>query len=190
VLFGDRDPGGRLPITFPKQLADLPTQTPEQYPGVDGIVHYSEGLEVGYRSYQARGVDPLFPFGYGLSYTTFSFAQLEAPRVVREGDDVAVRVRVRNTGTRSGSTVAQAYVAYPSRDGEPPLQLRGFEKVHLRPGRARTVTLRLGPRAFAHWDTTDGSWRTTAGTYRLLVGSSSAETPLTAKIRIKTNQKK
>ncbi|HEX2381668.1 MAG TPA: glycoside hydrolase family 3 C-terminal domain-containing protein, partial [Acidimicrobiales bacterium] len=103
VLFGDAEPGGRLPITFPADESDLPTAATEQYPGVNGTADYSEGLEVGYRHYLAHGIAPLFPFGFGLSYTTFAVDDLQTPVDVRAGEPVTVTARVTNTGTRTGA---------------------------------------------------------------------------------------
>jgi beta-glucosidase len=150
LLFGDVYPSGKLPITFPASEADWPTNTPERYPGVDGNVYYSEELEVGYRWYQAQGIEPLFPFGFGLSYTSFTMDQLAIPTSeISAGDSVTVQVRVRNTGQREGAEVVQVYVAYPEALGEPPKQLRAFEKVTLDAGGSQVVELTLGERALA-----------------------------------------
>lgn len=184
VLFGDAEPGGRLPITFPASEADLPTAGAERYPGVGGTVRYDEGLAVGYRHYLGSGTRPLFPFGFGLSYTSFRLDRLSVPEEVTPGRPVTVRVRVTNTGRRAGSQVVQAYVRSPEAVGAPSAELRGFTKVRLRPGRSRVVELTLDPRSFSHWDTDRGDWVRTPGTYRLLVGTSSADTPLTAPLRV------
>jgi beta-glucosidase len=179
LLFGDVYPSGKLPITFPASEADWPTNTPERYPGVDGNVYYSEELEVGYRWYQAQGIEPLFPFGFGLSYTSFTMDQLAIPTSeISAGDSVTVQVRVRNTGQREGAEVVQVYVAYPEALGEPPKQLRAFEKVTLDAGGSQVVELTLGERALAIWDSEASEWVVNAGTYRVLVGSSSMNTPL------------
>jgi len=158
ILFGDAEPSGRLPITFPARAADLPTTTPEQYPGVNDVEHYSEGLAVGYRHYLANHIRPLFPFGFGLSYTKFEISGLRAPWLVRAGRSVTVRVRVRNTGRRTGSEVIQAYVDQPPSAGEPSASLQGFAKVTLRPGESVRVRVRLSPRAFQHWDDQRRGW--------------------------------
>jgi beta-glucosidase len=180
TLFGDAEPAGRLPITFPRSLADTPANTPAQYPGVGGIARYSEGIFVGYRHYQAAGIAPLFPFGYGLSYTTFALSRL---RVVGNG---FVLVDVTNTGSRTGSQVVQVYADIPATAGvpEPPHQLAGFASVTLRPGETRPVLLRLTPRSFAHWDTVAGAWSTPDGIYGISVGTSSADLPLTVSVRV------
>jgi len=179
TLFGDADPAGRLPVTFPKSLADTPANTPAQYPGINKVATYSEGVFVGYRHYEASGIEPLFPFGYGLSYTTFRLGHL-----IRFGGLVAVQVT--NTGHRTGSQVVQLYADIPGTDAvpEPPHQLVGFQKVTLRPGESRWVVLHVTTRSFAHWDTAANAWSTPDGTYGISVGTSSADLPLTAKVRV------
>ena len=183
TLFGDSDPAGRLPITFPKRLADTPASTPEQYPGVNGVATYSEGLDVGYRHYDARGIEPLFPFGYGLSYTRFRLERLKV-------HERSVSVEVTNVGERRGSEVVQVYVGGADDNGPigpgqlpPPRRLEGFAKVQLDPGRRRTVTIELGRRAFAHWDTDRHEWRVAPGSYTVFAGTSSRDLPLRAVTR-------
>lgn len=184
ILFGDADPSGRLPITFPADAADLPTTTPDQYPGVGDVQHYSEGLQVGYRHYLARGIRPLFPFGFGLSYTTFAIGRLRVPDRVRAGTAVTATVRVRNTGARAGSEVVQAYVESPPSAGEPSPTLQGFARVTLRPGRSTIARVRLARRAFMHWDEGRGAWAPSAGRSRVLVGTSATDTPLRARVGV------
>jgi beta-glucosidase len=175
VLFGDTDPGGRLPITFPKRLADTPASTPAQYPGVGGVATYSEGLDVGYRHYDHRHVEPLFPFGYGLSYTTFRLDHLKATAAQASVD-------VTNSGHRRGSEVVQVYVGGADGSDGPPRRLEGFAKVRLDPGERRRVTVALGPRAFAHWDSARHAWVTPAGSYAVYAGTSSRDLPLRASV--------
>jgi beta-glucosidase len=165
VLFGDRDPGGRLPVTFPAsdEQGPAPPTRPERYPGVNGEERYDEGLLVGYRWYDATGQRPLFPFGYGLSYARFGFGDLRL-KVDRPGRAVVASVRVTNTSSRPGSTVAQAYLAAPPSSGEPPRQLKGYEKVRLAPGGSALVTFHLQPADLAY-----------SGRYTLYVGSSSRD---------------
>jgi beta-glucosidase len=181
LLFGDSNFSGKLPITFPKQVADGPLRTPEQFPGVvgaDGIPRstYSEKLLIGYRWYQAKSIKPLFPFGYGKSYTSFAFSGLT---VTPNGGGATVSVKVTNTGSRSGAEVAQAYVTFPSAAGEPPIQLKAFGKVFLKPGQSSRVTFELDRRAFSIWK---GSWVVKPGCYRVRVGNSSANLPLSKSI--------
>ncbi len=187
VLFGDTDPAGRLPITFPKGLADTPASTPAQYPGVNGVATYSEGLDVGYRHYDAAGIEPLFPFGYGLSYTSFRLDHLVVTPHGHGG--VQVGVDVANTGHRAGSEVVQVYVGGADGSGTispgqlaPPRQLEGFTKVSLRPGEHRRVLIGLDARAFAHWDSPSQSWQVAAGAYQVSVGTSSRDLPLSATV--------
>src|SRR5262249_22123550 len=124
VLFGDVDPSGRLAMTFPASPDQGPGTQPTQYPGVGGVVSYDEGIFVGYRYYDQFGQQPLFPFGYGLSYTSFSLGRLRVQRRMR-GQKYNVSLRVRNTGTRAGAAVVQLYVGFPASTGEPPNQLKG-----------------------------------------------------------------
>lgn len=187
VLFGDAEPGGRLPITFPRSVADLPTSTPEQFPGVDGEETYREKLEVGYRHYLANDIEPLFPFGFGMSYTTFSIKGLAVSGPSSSDQAVTARVKVTNTGKRTGSTVVQLYVTYPDAIGEPSRQLRGFKRVELASGKSTTVDVELGDRSFAYWDTARSGWRTAAGTYRVEVGTSSVDVPLHADVTVKAS---
>jgi beta-glucosidase len=187
VLFGNVNPSGKLPITFPKADGDVPAHTPEQYPGVNGTATYSEGLKVGYRWYDSQGIAPLFPFGYGLSYTTFKFSNLTVnPPRLSASIQITVTADVTNTGKRTGAEVAQVYVAFPQAAGEPPRQLKGFEKVSLKPGQTKTVTFKLGPRAFSMWDTAHQRWTTVAGQYGIAVGDSSRDLPLQGSVTVPT----
>ena len=179
VLFGDVNPSGKLPVTFPKRLADVPASTAAQWPGVDGVVHYSEGLLVGYRWYQARGIAPQFPFGFGLSYTAFRFANL---RVAPRARSVTVSADVTNTGSREGAEVVQLYVGFPASAGEPPWRLGDFAKVQLAAGETKRVSFSLQPRAFAHWNDASG-WVVGAGEYRIGVGDASSNLPLQANFK-------
>jgi beta-glucosidase len=185
VLFGAVDPSGKLPVTFPVSLADVPASTPAQWPGTNGKVEYSEGLLVGYRWYDARTIAPLFPFGFGLSYTTFSFSNLSVtPTNVTSGGTVTATADLTNTGSVTGADTVQAYVGDPSSDGEPPEQLKGFDKVTLKPGQTARVKIELGPEAFSVWSTADQAWVTNPGSYQVMVGDSSANLPLRAAITV------
>jgi beta-glucosidase len=186
ILFGDVNPSGKLPVTFPVTLGDGPLKSAQQYPGVvdaQGIPHssYSEGLLVGYRWYNAMNVKPLFPFGFGLSYTSFQYSGL---KVTTTKTGVTVQVSVTNTGPRAGADVAQTYVTDPAVTGEPPLQLKGFDKVFLLPGQTKTVTMALDSRAFASWNPSKHAWNVTAGNYLIHVGDSSDNRPLSTTIRV------
>jgi beta-glucosidase len=177
VLFGDVDPGGRLPATFPRSESDLPTAgDPARYPGLAETVRYDEGVYVGYRWFDARHRRPAFPFGFGLSYTRFAYRGLRA-KWAPDGS-AAVTVTVTNTGRRRGIDVPQLYVGLPSQPGvpQPPWQLKGFRKITLAPGKSTRVSFRIDRRSLAHWDTRAGTWRVAPGCYRLTVGRASRDT--------------
>ena len=175
VLFGQTDPGGHLPVTFPASLSQVPASTTAQFPGNGSEVLYSEGVDVGYRWYDTKGSTPLFPFGYGLSYTTFAFSGLRLSRASVTGtDDVRVSATITNTGSRTGSDVAQLYVGDPAQTGEPPRQLAGFDRVTLAPGQSAPVSFTLTPQQLSWWSDSGGGWTESPGLYRLYVGDSSA----------------
>jgi beta-glucosidase len=180
LLFGDVNPSGKLPVTFPVSLADVPAHTAAQWPGQNNAVQYSEGIDVGYRWYDRHNVDPMFPFGFGLSYTSFRYANLAVGPPDGDGN-VAVSFDVTNTGSRAGAEVAQVYVGQPAATGESPKNLRGFGKVTLSPGQTRRVTVTLDARSFQSWT---GSWTTTAGSYQILVGASSRDVRLTGAVTL------
>jgi beta-glucosidase len=177
LLFGKANPSGKLTMSFPKDEGDTPAHTSSQYPGVDGTATYSEKLQVGYRWYDAQNVAPLFPFGYGLSYTTFAFANLTVT-------GTTVEVDVANTGSRAGADVVQVYVSAPAAAGEPPKQLKGFAKVTVQPGQSKHVTVALDPRAFSVWNTSTGAWTAVPGQHKVLVGDSSRNTPLQGMVTV------
>ncbi|WP_158839387.1 glycoside hydrolase family 3 C-terminal domain-containing protein [Saccharothrix deserti] len=179
VLFGAAEPGGRLPVTFPTGLGATPISSPAQYPGAGGVYDYSERLRVGYRWYDATGTTPLFPFGHGLSYTTFRYGGLA---VTSSGDEVTVSFDVTNTGGRAGSAVPQVYVGHPADAGEPPRQLRGFTKVGLAAGATTRVSVDLDRRSFAIWDPAERSFRVPPGSHTIAVGESSRDIRLTGAV--------
>jgi beta-glucosidase len=185
VLFGDADPGGRLPVTFPAAERTAPADTPARYPGVDGAVRYDEGLATGYRA-GGSAPAPRFPFGFGLSYTSFALDRLEAPDRVEADDAARIRVRVRNVGARPGSEVVQVYVRAPDDVGPPGPVLAGFAKVHLDAGETAEVTVELSPRAFLHWDVERDDWTATTGVHQLLVGTAAGDTPLRAEVVVRS----
>jgi beta-glucosidase len=207
LLFGDANPSGHLPVTFPRSTADLPTAgSAAQYPGVfaDGSttrpagdrtsirqVNYTEGLDVGYRWYDSQGIAPLFPFGFGLSYTTFQVRPIATtPPIVGRRFTVPAHVlfTVRNTGRRAGTDVAQVYLGLPASTGEPPKRLVGFERVTLAPGQTKIVDVTLDPTAanhpFSYWDTGTGAWTTAPGLYKVYVGSSSRDVAQTNSVPV------
>jgi beta-glucosidase len=203
VLFGDAEPGGRLPTTVPHRLRDTPAFT--SYPGEAGRVHYGEGIFVGYRWYEARDIDVAYPFGHGLGYTTFSWegarlSEVPSAAGLADGATVTATVTLTNTGDRPGSEVVQCYVAHLDPVvARPPQELRGFAKVHLEPGGSAEVSIELDHRAFAYWDPADpgyadrnhrvpvaaggghlghrdvAGWYADPGDYEVRLGASSAE---------------
>ncbi|GAA5206319.1 beta-glucosidase family protein [Microbacterium kyungheense] len=205
LLFGDVAPSGKLPMTFPVSLADTPTSTAAQYPGVfsDGSttrpagsseirqVDYSEDLAVGYKWYQSQGIAPLFAFGHGLTYTTFSYDKVKVtPQSTNGAKEVRISFRLTNTGDRTATETAQAYVMLPASTGTPGSRLVGWKAVTLAPGEHANVTIALsaddlaGMHLLQHWDATGDAWVTTRGTYGVAVGGSS-EAPVTAQFTVK-----
>jgi beta-glucosidase len=175
VLFGQTDPGGHLPVTFPSSLSQVPASTTAQFPGNGSTVQYSEGIDVGYRWYDSKDITPMFPFGFGLSYTTFAFTKLSVSPGSTDGTgDVRVSATVTNTGKRAGSEVAQLYLGDPSASGEPPRQLEGFQRVSLAPGKSTRVSFTVTPQDTQWWDDSANGWTQTSGTYQVYVGDSSA----------------
>jgi len=190
ILYGDVNPSAKLPLTFPRTAAEIPTAKKEQWPGVDGHSQYSEGLNVGYRWYDATNTQPLFPFGFGLSYTTFQFSHLSvepAELELRSGaaaGKVTVKVDVTNTGKRKGAEVVEVYVGHPPANGEPPHQLRAFAKVQLEPGQTKPVMLELDERSFSIFDVSQGRWVSQDGRYEILAGDSSRDLTLHSSITV------
>jgi len=179
LLFGDVNPSGKLPATFPAGDDQGPLTSPERFPGVNGTARYDEGLLVGYRWFDARDQEPAFPFGHGLSYTTFSYGALRVLPSFRRGG-VVTKLRVRNTGDVDGAETVQLYVGFPPGAGEPPKVLKAFRKVQLDPGQRATVTLTLDRQDLSVWDSDRGRWVTPGGRYRIMVGSSSRDIRQTA----------
>ena len=179
VLFGDTDPGGRLPVTFPDAEGETPTAgNLLQYPGAAQQAVYSEGVFMGYRWYDQNDVEPAYAFGYGLSYSQFEMRDLQLS-VSDEG--VTASVELRNTGTRAGWGMAQLYAGLPTPlpgVGQPPNALKGFRKLWLAPGQTQRVEWTLDERAFSYWDEAAGDWRVADGYYALRAGLHSRDLPL------------
>ena len=193
LLFGVASPSGKLPVTFPKKDGDWPANTPAQFPGinVNGVptVTYSEGLDIGYRWYDAQNVAPLFPFGYGLSYTTFDVSNLQVTPQASDGTQmITVQVVVENTGKVYGAEVPQVYFGLPASSGQPPKRLVGFEKVWLNPGEKKTVQILIDPNAANHplgvWNSNSQQWEIANGQYQVLVGTSSRNLKLNGAINV------
>jgi len=187
ILFGDVNPSGRLPVTFEKKWEDNPSH--DHYYPTTGTnrIEYQDGVFVGYRGYEKNRVQPLFPFGYGLSYTTFKFSDLKVSPPV-DGNAQAqavVSFSVTNTGTRAGATVGQVYLAESHASISRPLkELKGFSKVDLKPGETQQVQVPLNDRAFCFYDQKTKRWRADAGTYEVIVGSSSEKTELSGELKL------
>lgn len=178
LLLGDATPGGKLPVTFPRADADAPTDPRDRYPGVEGRARYDEDILVGYRWYDEEGIEPLFPFGHGLSYTTFAYSELS----VREADDgLAVSFMVRNAGNVAGAEVPQVYLGRPAATSVAmaPKALVGFERVVLAPGESTRVEVHVGRRELSYWSTSEHGWVVAEGRRRIMVGSSSVDVRLT-----------
>ncbi len=185
VLFGDVNPSGKLPVTIPAQASQSLSANPARYPGVNGTQLYSEGLNIGYKWYNANHFKPLYPFGYGLSYTSFAFsklrvhnATLRSQRIDPNGspDDVVATVEatVTNTGDQTGKEIAQLYLTHPAAADEPVRQLRGVQPVTLKPRERTTVSFELTARDLAYYSDVDNRWHVAPGSYGLSVGNSSA----------------
>jgi beta-glucosidase len=175
VLFGDRSPSGKLPTTFPVRFEDNPAFI--NYPGENGEVHYGENIFVGYRYYDEKNVEPLFPFGHGLSYTTFAYDNVRLNgKSFGPNDEIVVSVDVSNTGDKVGQEIVQLYVKdIESRLRRPVKELKAFSKVGLNPGETKTVELVLNRQALAFYDPQEAEWVTEAGKFEVLVGASSRD---------------
>ena len=168
VLCGKQDPSGRLPQTFPVRLQDNPTSTedPSVYPGRDGHVHYREGVFIGYRHYQANHIEPLFPFGFGLSYSEYRLDNLRCHKVAK--GFVEVKVDVINFGHRQGKTVVQIYLGEANPESNrPEFQLADFEKLELNAGDSAELRFQLPLRRFAYFDTQSQLWTVASGDHRV-----------------------
>ena len=185
ILFGEVNPSGRLPITFERRWEDNPVHD-SYYPeaGTKRVV-YKEGVFVGYRGYERNGTKPLFPFGHGLSYTTFRYSNLQVAQPVGQPAVWKVSFDVTNTGAREGAEVAQVYVAdHHAKVPRPAKELKGFSKINLRPGETRRVTVSLDNRALSYYDVDGKQWVAEPGDFDVLVGRSSAQIELRGKVNL------
>jgi beta-glucosidase len=191
LLLGKANPAGRLPVTWGKRLEDYPATDPahpeRSDKGVDGKTTYTEGVLVGYRWFDAQKIAPLYPFGYGLSYTQFAYSGMKA---VADADGGAtVTVKVKNVGMVTGDEVPQVYMDAPTTAGMiggaqfAPRTLAAFDRVTLASGEEKTVTMKVAPRAFQYWSTEQGQWMKPAGSRMLWVGGSSRDLRLSAEVR-------
>lgn len=173
VLFGNANPSGKLPVSFPKRLQDNPAYL--FFPGTR-VAHYGEGIFVGYRYYDKKEVEPLFPFGHGLSYTQFEYSNLRVDEKINSGEPVNVYVDIKNTSKRAGAEVVQLYLGDKDcREVCPVRELKAFSKVMLQPGEARDVAFVLNPRDFSHYDIHTNEWKVDEGEFEVAVGSSSRD---------------
>ena len=196
VLVGEVNPSGKLAMTFPRSDSDLPhpvipALSPEDEGAGNGAVndrarieskytvHYDEGLKVGYKWYEAEHKDPLFPFGFGLSYTTYAYSNLKTDNAQRN-----VSFDVKNMGKRTGTEVAQVYATLPEAAGEPFKRLVGWQRIELAPGESKTVTVAVDPRVISIFDENNNAWSLLPGAYKIFAGPSSSETPLRATLQI------
>jgi beta-glucosidase len=182
ILFGDVNPSGKLPLTFPMSVADLPRPvipipSPPTSTAVFDVDYRIEGFNVGYKWYDAKGIQPLFPFGFGLSYTTFAISNPHVTPGSPASSGFAIDFDVTNTGSRAGAEVAQVYLGLPPVTRDAPRRLVGYTKVLLQPGAAQHVTVSIDANSSAHplsyWDTATGGWKTADGDYVVYVGNSS-----------------
>ena len=186
VLFGEVNPSGRLPESFPKKLEDNPSYL--FYGGEGNTAEYREGIFVGYRYYDRKGTELLFPFGHGLSYTSFDFSKLRlsAGRIT-DRDSLTATVTVTNTGKRAGKTVVQLYVGdCESSVFRPVRELKGFEKVSLQPGESKDLSFTLDKRAFAYWNTQIHDWHVESGEFRIEIGRSSRDIAVVEKVYVQS----
>ena len=186
ILFGKVNPSARLPETFPVKLEDNPSYL--NFPGEKDVVEYREGIFVGYRYYDKKKMDVLFPFGYGLSYTTFEYKNLRlSSRRIKDTDQLDISVDVTNTGNREGKEIVQIYVAdKESTVIRPVKELRDFAKVNLKPGETKTVTFTLGRRAFAYYNTQIHDWHVESGEFTIMAGRSSRDIVLSEDVYVES----
>ncbi|KAL3427319.1 glycoside hydrolase family 3 domain protein [Phlyctema vagabunda] len=191
LLFGDVNPSGKLPFTMPRALNETPVASPERFPGVDLEAHYDEGLYVGYKWYDEHGIEPLFPFGFGLSYTNFSLSSLQVvlgnPSSIVENGSVIATTLLTNTGAVPGKEVVQLYVSYPEEAEEPPKLLKGFEKVYLEPGEQTEVSFLVDLDDLMVWKEDVEAWRFVGGEYTFSVAFSAAHVVLSQVLSIGNN---
>ncbi|CEP78497.1 glycoside hydrolase family 3 C-terminal domain-containing protein [Defluviitoga tunisiensis] len=184
ILFGEVNPSGKLAETFPKKLSHNPSYL--NFPGEGNKVEYREGVFVGYRYYDKKEIEPLFPFGYGLSYTTFEYTDIIVDKKeITDKETIEVKVKVKNTGKVKGKEIVQLYIRdVESKVNRPEKELKGFEKIELAPGEEKTVTFKLDKRSFAYYNTEIRDWYVESGEFEILVGKSSKEIELKETVKV------
>lgn len=189
IILGNVNPSGKLAETFPASLSDTPTYL--TWPGEGGETHYGEGVFVGYRYYDKKNIEPLFPFGYGLSYTTYEYSDLQLDKnEINENESVQLTCKVKNTGEYDGKEIVQLYVRDVKSDVVRPVkELKGFEKIVLKKGEEKSVEFTLKPADFQYYSTTYNCWKTDSGQFEILIGSSSRDTRLAQRIQLSVNKK-
>jgi beta-glucosidase len=185
ILFGDVSPSGKLPTTFPKRLQDNPSFI--NFPGENGKVHYGEGIFIGYRYYEKKSIDPLFPFGYGLSYTQFDYSNLKMDEVINAvTGGVQLSLDVKNVGSYAGKETIQVYIReILPRLVRPEKELKAFQKISFEPGETKTIKFWLTHEAFGFYDSKLNDWTFDSGDFDILIGSSSADIRLSKRVKIR-----
>jgi len=180
VLFGEVNPSGKLPYTFLRKLSDSPAHNWGEFPGKNGTVHYKEGIYVGYRYFDSRKVEPMFPFGYGLSYTKFEYSNLVTPHELKNNtEEFSVTFNLKNVGSYEGKEISQVYIREKESIVERPYkELKGFSKVLLKAGETKKVTIHLNKRAIQYYDPAKKQWVANPGKFEILVGGSSKDIQL------------
>lgn len=193
ILFGDVNPSGKLPITFPKQLIDSPAHASKAtFPGIKRTVKYEEGIYVGYRHFDKHNIEPLFPFGFGLSYTRFELSGLTLGNdTISDDDQLAISVRVKNAGNRKGAEVVQLYIQDHDCPIDRPIkELKGFMKIHLSPGESQSVEFLLNKNDLSYFDESVDGWVVQDGRFSILVGNSSRTDFLKQEVFYSTSENK
>jgi beta-glucosidase len=189
LLFGKVNPSGKLAETFPKKLSDNPSYL--NFPGVGDDVQYREGIFVGYRYYDTKEIEPLFPFGFGLSYTNFEYSDMTvSAEEINDDEILTVSCKITNTGSRDGAETVQLYVKDKvSSVARPEKELKGFEKVQLKAGESKKVVFRLDKRSFAYYEPSIKDWFVEYGEFEILIGASSRDIRLSKSVYVNTNAK-
>ena len=185
VILGNYNPSGKLPITFPKRWEDCSAY--KSYKAKDSVSEYSDGIFVGYRHFDAGNIEPLYPFGYGLSYTNFAYKDLKVQGLKKDNNEYyKVSFTLENTGKLNGTEIAQLYVgAVDSKIERAPKELKAFRNISLKAGETAKIEINIDKNAFSYYDTAKKEWTTDPGKYEILIGSSSRDIRLKEAVDIK-----